>query len=318
MNDTRETTLSAASSPVAELPPGWRDADDLPDVDLWTLARRRGRRRIIIIAVVVSVLLLEAVGVIVWNAQSHYGRGQSALAAGADALAAQEFSQAIVLGLPYRDAGALEARARASLTSDIEERAAEAALYDAVLAQLDRGAIALRTGDAEAVLAASRAARKAGLAADSPRVADARRDLAGNVAVAAREALTAAEWAKAGLLAAAVVALDGASDEWTALARRAQKGAELAALVDRARAAADGRSWRKALRLAEQVLAERSDFPGAAQVAERAREALAVARARAAAAAAAEAAAESSAGSGTPAPASTGSGGGTSTQPAPP
>lgn len=315
----RDTTMYSASGPVAELPPGWRAADDRPDVDMWALARRR--RRLAIIAAVIGVLLLEAVGVIVWNAQSHYGRGQAALATGADALAAEEFSQATLLGLPYRDADTLEAQARASLTSDIEEREAQAARFEAVLTRLDRAAKALVSGDAERVLTASRAAGKAGLtdlAADSPQVAEATRDLVTDVAVAAREALADARWADAGRLAAAAILLDGAKEEWTTLTRRAEQGAELAAVVGKARAAADRRSWRTALQLAEQVLAERGDFPGAVQVAERARAALAAARARARAAAEAEAATQSSSGSGATAPAAGGSSGGTSTQPAPP
>ncbi|NLE22621.1 MAG: hypothetical protein GX624_07575 [Actinobacteria bacterium] len=295
MNERQNTTLPTVARPLGGLPPGWRDADDQPEVDAWMLARRR--RRFIIVAVVVAVLLLEGVGVVVWNAQSHYSRGQSALAVGADALAAQEFSQATLLGLPYRDADALEAGAMASLTSDIEKREAEVARRGAVLTRLRRAADALAAGDAQAVLTAARAARKAGLARvadDYPRVADTRRDLVGDVALAARAALEGSEWRDAGLLAAAVISLDGTSDEWTDLARRAEKGAELAAIVERARDAADRRAWRTALRLAEQVLARRSDFPGAAQVAERARAALAAA------------------------PPASGSGGGTSTQPPPP
>jgi hypothetical protein len=315
VNRSNDTSLAPSASPTAALPPGWRDADETPDVDVWRLARRR--RRIVITSVVVVVLLLEAAGVVIWNAQSHYGRGQSALAAGADALAAEEFSQATLLGLPYRDAAALETQARASMAADIEEREAEAARYDTVFKRLDRAAAALRSGDPDDVLAASRAAGKAGLAelaADSPRVADAQRELLGGVVVATRKALADARWRDAGVLAAAAIALDGARDEWTALARRAEKGDELATVVERAREAADRGSWRTALRLAQQVLAERSEFPGAARVAERARAALSAAQARAAAAAADE----SPAGSGQTAPTSTGSGGGTTTQPPPP
>jgi tetratricopeptide (TPR) repeat protein len=329
MNDARDSRLAQTPRPLAELPPGWRsaEAESCADVDHWARARRR--RRLVIIAAVTAVLLLEAVGVVVWNAQAHYGRGQSALAAGADALAVEEFSQATLLGLPYRDAATLEQRARASLTSDVAEREAEGAQHDRVLARLTRAAAALRSGEADAVLAAAEAAGRLGLvevAAGSQDVADAERQLVEDTALAARAALAGGAWKDAGLLAAALIALDGTTEEWTRLSRSADKGARLAATLERARAAAELGSWRTALRIARQVLAENRDFPGAARVAARAQAALAAAQARAAQsrAARARAAAAANAGNGgtsggtqTTTPATSGTGT-SSTQPPPP
>jgi hypothetical protein len=321
LNDAHDTGLAPSARPHPDLPAGWRSAEayGYPHVDPFARARRR---RLIIIAVVVAVLVLEGVGVVVWNAQAHYGRGESALAAGADALAVEEFSQATLIGLPYRNAEVLEQQARASLADDLAKREADQARSDRVGARLAGAAAALHSGDAAAVLAAAEAARKAGLvdvAAAAQEVADARRQLIDDLEAAAGTALADGSWKDAGLFAAALVTLDGARDEWSTLTRRAERGARLAALVDRARAAAEQGSWREALRLARQVLQQQSDFPGAARVAERARTALDAARARARAAAAAAAAKDNgtSGGSQTTSPPTSG-GGSSSTQPPPP
>lgn len=324
MNDAHDTGVHTHLGP-SDLPAGWRSADEVDAAyDAWTREeqRRQVRRRLLIAAAALLLLAVTTIGVVVWNAQAHYGRGQAAVAAGAYALAADEFGRARIAGRPYRDAVALERQARASMQTDMAAHEAEAGRHDRVLAKLVVAADGVQSNDASAALAAVKAAKKAGLDEAAPGAPDLQEEAAlllDDAAGAARLALSRSAWNRAATFAAALLVLDPRSEDGIGLARRAKKGMELQALLDKARTAAGRGSWSTALRLAAEVMAARKDFPGAARVAKRAQSALAAARAHAAAralAAANKAAAQSSPAT-SAAPAST-TQGSTPQQPPPP
>jgi hypothetical protein len=276
VNDAPHSTIGPASGAPPALPVGWRNADSVRFTD--AEPRVPGIRRWIIALVVIALLLVEAIGAAAWIAQSHYSRGRAALQIGAFATAADEFGRARLLWLPYRDANSLGQSARRSLDQAVARHQADAARRGAALAQLQQASARLKAQDGQGVVVAVRTADARGLqdvAAASFDVRRAVNALAADVAKAAQAALAARAWDRGHALLTALLILDPKNADLGALGKQAHLGDRLRADLEAARRAAQRRHWRAALRLALAVLAADKGFPGAADVAARARVALA-------------------------------------------
>lgn len=280
MSDMSEPSQNASAlvpTPLTlqELPPGWHPAEP----DDWGEAYPASRRRAIVVRVTAAALLVAAVvGVLVWVAAGHYARGVEALDDGAYYRAMGEFSSATLLGIPYRDAGALEDQARRELRAETAAREAQDSLVGGVVGRLGKADARLAAGDAAGVLTALESIpagdlRTAMTASENARASAAA--LAEGLSAAATKALGKAEWSRAGRLAAALLVLEPSSRPAAALAARAGAGEKLRAKLGEARSAARAGRWREALRLALAVVAARKDFPGAATLVADARRALA-------------------------------------------
>jgi hypothetical protein len=258
------------------LPDGWRSADAVPPYDPATVSHRR--RRAIGVVVAVALVAGGTLSILLLTAESHYDRGRAALQAGAYATAADEFARARPLGLPFRDAAALEQDARGTLAASAATRRLEAARDDAVLDQFDKAGSRLRAGDPDGVLAAIKKADATGLS-DVMSASSAARDvadgLADEIAGATNAALKTRAWHRGDVLLAALLILDPGNTEAPALDKLVRAGQRLSATLAEARAAAGRGKWRTALRLVTTVLAADKSYPGAARLAARARVALA-------------------------------------------
>ena len=275
----------------------------------------RRRRVLPLVAAVLVIALALVVGLSVWNGARHYARGVSALHADDYSRAAAQFGAARVLGFWYRDALSLEQRAwaaqvrawtaQADASSALLRRARDRNL----LAQLGQASAALKAGDATRVLASLHAIDSAALQStigEDETVRSSTDSLEQALSAGARTALGAAQWARVGRLAAALLVLDPLSPKAASLAARAQVGQALGVKLDQAKGAARHGRWRQALSMALAVLAEQKGFPGAGALVADARRALAPKPK------------PSATTSTTPPASSGGSGGGTSSQPAPP
>lgn len=258
----------------SELPAGWRDAERDEWVDPHAPSWRSG---LVLRLAAVAVVVIAVVGVLVWVAAGHYSRGVEALRAEAYSRAMGEFEAAKILIFPYRDAQALEQQAQRALQAEFSARQAAEERTAAVVAGLERAAARLRAGDTTGVLAAIDAISPDDLraaAANAP-AAEVATKLTEDLTAAAQNALQGAAWARAGRLAAALLALDPGNEQASSLAARALTGQQLKTKLGEAEAAARSGEWRKALRLALAVVAVRKDFPGAAALVADARVALA-------------------------------------------
>lgn len=272
---TPEPLAGAPAARQSELPEGWREAEP----DYWADPHAPSARRGLWLRVAAVVVVVVAViGVLVWVAAGHYARGVEALRAEAYSRAMGEFEAAKILIFPYRDAQALEQQAQSALQAEFAARQAADERTAAVVAGLERAAARLRAGDTTGVLAALDGIApddlRAATAAGAP-AAEAAAKLTQDLAAASQKALQDAAWARAGSLAAALLALDPGNEQASSLAARALTGQRLKAKLGEAQDAARRGEWRTALRLALAVVAVRKDFPGAAALVADARVALA-------------------------------------------
>lgn len=271
-------TESGESSghPVA-VAPGWRLADAVAPPAGYDPDRSRRLRRRVAAAVVVVVLALEAVGALVWIADTHYERGKQALAGGLYQTAIQEFQAARVLVVPWRDATELEQQARQGLAQE-RARLRRARRHEARIAGLAGTATGqLQAGQWQAAARTVRSLRDLvpeGALGTQPATKAAVKELTSALTAKVRAALAAGRWERAGLLTGALVLLQPDAREAKRLAAEAALATVLQEQLDKARAAAAAGRWRRALRLALAVLARRPDFPGASQLADQARAAL--------------------------------------------
>lgn len=241
-----------------------RIASGSPDDDPYQQAMRRRRRWRIVAA---CVVVLAAIAVFMtWEvraAASHYRRGQEALADEQYYAAIQEFDEARILFFSYRDAGTLSVRAREELDAGIAAAVRSARQEDGVRRLVERALTDARRRVPEGPLSTN---------VFTLSLLD---TLSGRLAEAAGDALAAAHWAAARAYAAALLAIDPADADGTALVERADLGARLERQLGDARAAARRGQWRQALRLAKAVLDEWPGFTGAAALVREAKAALA-------------------------------------------
>lgn len=241
-----------------------RIASGSPDDDPYQQAMRRRRRWRIVAA---CVVVLAAIAVFMtWEvraAASHYRRGQEALADEQYYAAIQEFDEARILFFSYRDAGTLSVRAREELDAGIAAAVRSARQEDGVRRLVERAITDARRRVPEGPLSTN---------VFTLSLLD---TLSGRLAEAAGDALAAAHWAAARAYAAALLAIDPADADGTALVERADLGARLDRQLGDARAAARRGQWRQALRLAKAVLDEWPGFTGAAALVREAKAALA-------------------------------------------
>jgi len=266
---------SATSPALPDLPDGWHYTDDL----VWDDPRPSHRARMLALGVSIAAILgIVIAALVLWNAAAHYARGVDALKAHSYTTAVNELSSAKLLVVPYRDSQVLADRARYELVAESADQEQALARVRLVENALGDASAAFDAGDASGVVGAL-----AALPADAVRAA-----VSGSAAVrtaastlterltgAARQALAKSEYGAAGRYAAALLLLEPSAEPAKALAARAEAGQRLTERFARATAAAHGRHWRTALRLALAVTAVRKDFPGAETLVAQARKALA-------------------------------------------
>lgn len=313
---TAPASGTTASAPP-ELPEGWHYTEDLVWEEPYSSSERR---RLWLPALIVALVVAVAIGLVVLNAAMHYSRGVAALEDHSYAQAAAELSSASLLILPYRDAEPLADQARRYLVVEAAGQTEAQARVKLVTVALGEATAAFAAadgaGDAAEVLTALRSPSADDLRKvlrDEPGAREMAAALTSDLTAAARDALRALKWDRAGGFAAALLVLEPSSAEATALAAKAATGEELSARLAKARDAARRGNWRKALRLALGVTAVREGFPGAASVIADARRALAPKPKPSPAPAAAAATTTT-----TPATTTGGTSSGTSSQPPPP
>jgi hypothetical protein len=267
---------SRTAPPIKPLTAAAPPADDRPS---WVQLERRAlvRRRLISVAVVVA-LLLAALVALVWNASGRYASGKQALQEGRYGEAVADFTAARVLFFSYRDADSLRQQAQAKLADAADTAASERRRRESVARLLATADERLANGAYASVVAALEEMRK--IAPEDPLPLDAAAtkaltQLAERLRDGSSGALAQARWLAARLQADALLLLLPGDAQATRLAERADEGTTLQKRLDAARAAARDGEWRRALRLARAVLAEKAGFPGAAQLVAEARAALA-------------------------------------------
>lgn len=257
----------AAGDDAGDEPPSWDE-----------LKRRRQTRVRLIVGIVVLVAIAAGVAALVANAAAHYERGRVAMDERHFGMAVEEFSAARILAVPYRDAEALADKAQLELELAAARVDVKRQQRAAIARLLREAAAGVDSRDVAAVLAALHEARiivpDGPLAATSGQAAMAT-DLAASLTAAGKKAMEEGLWKQAGLYGSALLILDPSATDGSRLSDRAKKATGLQRELDAARAAARQGSWRKALRLARNVLREWPGFPGAAAVVTRARAALA-------------------------------------------
>jgi hypothetical protein len=225
----------------------------------------------------VLVALLAA-----WSVRSaagHYGHGREALAAARYSAAIREFNSARVIVFPYRDAETLAAEAAAALNLSMRrESFLETRIENAVRDYVRLADTNLRRGDgdgAERALAGARDLVPEGQLSADPFTLVLLQALSRRLDDVCRQALADGRWDAAGAYARALLAIAPRDATGERLTRRVRLGEHLQDRLDDARAAADRRRWRRALRLAKAVLDDWPGFPGAASLVRDARKALA-------------------------------------------
>jgi len=243
--------------------------------------RQEVRRRRLKLALVWGGVLAVVALLAGWNVHSaaaHYARGCEALEAERFSLAIQELNAARVLAFPYRDAEELAAEAAEALNSGMQREAQrQKRLDDAVRGLVKLADTDLGKGDvaaAEQALADARSRVPEGQLSEDSFTLTLLHTLAQRLTTICRQALAEGRWGVAETGATALLWIDPGDDAGLRFTEKARRGVRLQARLDDARDAADDGEWRRALRLAQSVLASWSGFPGAESLVREAKEAL--------------------------------------------
>jgi hypothetical protein len=275
--DESPNEASGQNAPIGPtaLPDGWRYADSEPWIDPYRSARRR---KLALLAALVVIVAAGLFALAVWDASADYARGVYALRIHEYSWAADEFSAAHILGIPYRNARSLERQARLGEEADAIRIKQAASRQAVVVAQLRKADAGLKAGDVDTVLTALRGIDHADLQATlggDAMVRGSVRALAADLADASRTALRNGAWGRATRLAAALLLLQPSSKPAVSLEAKAKTGQDMSAKLASARDAARHRKWKRALRLGLAIVAAQKDFPGAKALVAEARRALA-------------------------------------------
>lgn len=244
----------------------------------WADLKRRRRVRVRLLAAAAFVLAFAAgMAALALNADAHYSRGKEALAGRQFGAAAEEFAAARILVFSYRDADALRARAESALARSAAVAESERHREQKVMRLIDAAAGDVARGDIAALTAALQEARRlvpSGTLSGSLEGADLVRELQEAMRQTADGAMDAGRWNDARRLALAMLIVDPGDKQAMTAKTSAETSLRLEAKLAAAHEAAARGEWRRALRLALQVLAVRSSFPGAQAFVDRARVAL--------------------------------------------